>query len=75
MFSPGPPLARTGPNDPPLSEMAAWNSPLASGEAHSWLTAIAPADSPKIVTRPGLPPKLAMFFCTQCSAAIMSSSP
>ena len=35
MFSPGPPPARTGPNEPPLSEMAASNNPLASGEAQS----------------------------------------
>src|SRR5208282_281857 len=46
-----------GANDPPLSEMAPWKSPLASGEAASMLTEIPPADSPKIVTRFGSPPK------------------
>src|SRR6187455_3455421 len=68
MFSPGPaPPARIGPNDPPLSEIARWKSPLASGEAASWLTAMPPADSPKIVTLPESPPKAAMFFCTHQS--------
>ena len=42
---------RGGPNEPPLSEIAPWNSPFASGDAHSMLTAIPPADSPKMVTR------------------------
>ena len=36
--------------------------------AHPELT----ADSPKIVTFAGLPPKAAMFFCTHCSAATWS---
>jgi hypothetical protein len=29
-----------------------------------------PADSPKIVTREGSPPKRAMLRCTHCNAAI-----
>ncbi len=49
-FSPGMVVGRGGPNEPPLCEIAPWNSPFASGEAHSMLTAIPPADSPKIVT-------------------------
>src|ERR1017187_1464604 len=51
MFSPGCVApGRGGPNDPPLCEIAPWNSPFASGDAHSMLTAMPPADSPKIVT-------------------------
>jgi hypothetical protein len=37
---------------------------LAWGDAHNMLTAIAPTDSPKIVTWFGAPPNAAMFFCT-----------
>ena len=36
---------------------------------------IAPADSPKIVTLAGSPPKAAMFSRTHSSAATWSSSP
>ena len=75
MFSPGMVGRRGGPNDPPLSEIAPWNNPFASGEAHSMLTAMPPADSPKMVTFCGLPPKAAMFFLTHCRPAIMSSTP
>ena len=35
---------------------------IASGDALNWLTAMPPADSPMIVTLPGLPPKAAIFF-------------
>jgi hypothetical protein len=48
---------------------------LAKGEADSMLTAMPPADSPKMVTFPGSPPKAAMFFFTHCRPAIMSSTP
>ena len=41
--------------------MARWKSPAASGDAMSALTANEPADSPKIVTFCGSPPKAAMF--------------
>ncbi len=75
MFSPGPPAGRGGPKDPPLSEIAPSNRPLASGEAHSWLTAMPPADSPKIVILLGSPPKAAMLFLIHPKAEIMSSSP
>ena len=50
MFSPGKVVGRGGPNEPPLCEIAPWKSPFASGDAHSMLTAMPPADSPKIVT-------------------------
>jgi hypothetical protein len=59
----------------PLSPMAPWTSPFASGVATMALTEKEPADSPKIVTLPGSPPKAAMFFCTHLSAATWSSSP
>ena len=59
----------------PLSPMARWNSPLAKGDAIRQLTAMEPADSPKIVTRCGSPPKAAMLLCTHWRAAIMSSRP
>ena len=75
MFSPGDPAVRWWPKEPPLSEIAPWNKPFASGEAQSMLIAMPPADSPKIVTLLGLPPKAAMFFWIHCKAAIMSSRP
>ena len=67
-----PPSGAWGPdgNDAPLSPMALWNRPLASGDAIRMLTENEPADSPKIVTLPGSPPNAAMFFFTHCSAAI-----
>ena len=49
--------------------------PRASGEAIRALTANEPADSPKIVTLPGSPPKAAMLSCTHRSAATWSSRP
>ena len=61
---------RGGPKLPPLSEIARWNNPFAAGEAASMLTAIPPADSPKIVTRAGSPPNFAMFALTHCRPAI-----
>ena len=64
-----------GPNEPPLSEMAPWKSPLASGDAHNMLTAMPPADSPKIVTFFGSPPNAAIFFFTHWRPAIWSSRP
>ena len=54
--------------------MARWNIPFATGEPTRPPTMAAPADSPKIVTFPGSPPKAAMFFCTQRSTAIESAS-
>ena len=66
-----PPSAKNAP----LSPMALCTSPLASGETTSALTANEPADSPKIVTLPGSPPKAAMLSCTHWSAATWSSRP
>ena len=63
------------PNPPPLSPIAAWKSPRASGVAIMWLTLHDPADSPKIATRSGSPPNDAMLRCTQSSAATWSSVP
>ena len=50
-------------------------SPLVSGEANNIPTECAPADSPKMVTRPGSPPNAAMFCLTHLSAATWSISP
>ena len=59
----------------PLSSTARRNRPFASGDPMSAPTLIAPADSPKIVTRDGSPPKRAMLRRTQSRAATWSSSP
>jgi hypothetical protein len=53
----------------PLSPMARWKRPCARGDAISALTENEPADSPKIVTLSGSPPKVAMLFLTHSSAA------
>jgi hypothetical protein len=70
--SDAPPRGGCGPagKAAPLSPIALWNRPLASGEAIRMLTENDPADSPKMVTLPGSPPNAAAFFCTHCSAAI-----
>ena len=57
------------PKPPPLSPIAAWKRPRASGVAIRWLTLHEPADSPKIATRDGSPPNAAMFRWIQPSAA------
>ena len=75
MFSPGDGDLLIGPNEPPLCEIAPWKSPLARGDALSMLTAMPPADSPKIVTRRGSPPNAAMLRSIHCRPATMSSSP
>ncbi len=54
----------------PLWAMALANSPAAAGVPSRVPTLMAPADSPKMVTLSGSPPKWAMFSRTQCSAAI-----
>ncbi len=54
---------------PPLSPIAPWNRPRASGEAQRLALLEEPADWPKIVTRPGSPPKPRMLRFTQPSAA------
>jgi hypothetical protein len=54
----------------PLWRMAAWNSPFAAGVPSSVPTLMAPADSPKIVTFPGSPPKHSMWSRTHSSTAI-----
>ncbi len=70
MFSPANEGVRDGPKEPPLCEIAPWNSPAASGDAASIETEIPPADSPKIVTLFGSPPKAAILSCTHCKPAI-----
>ena len=60
---------------PPLSEIARWNSPFASGDWSSVKVLRPPADSPNTVTRAGSPPNAAMFAFTQRSASIRSSVP
>ena len=52
----------------PLSEMARWNRPEAAGETIFAQTLKPPANSPKIVTLWGLPPK-APIFCRTHSRA------
>ena len=59
----------------PLSISARENSPCASGLATSRQVSTAPADSPNTNSRFGSPPNLAMFVCTQRSAAIWSRRP
>ena len=46
--------------------MALLKQALANGEAISALTENDPADSPKMVTLPGSPPKAAILSCTHC---------
>src|SRR6185503_5925504 len=48
------------PTPVPLSRIARWNNPFANGDAISDPTLMPPADSPKIVTRDGSPPKRPM---------------
>jgi hypothetical protein len=57
---------------PPLCITARWNRPLALGDCSSEKLWVAPADVPHSVTLPASPPKAAMFFCTQPSAASWS---
>ncbi len=59
----------------PLSPIARWKRPRASGDAISALTALAPANSPATVTWSGSPPKARMLRRTQPSAATRSSIP
>src|SRR5262245_56819361 len=50
-----------GVSQRPLSVMARWNRPALAGDTRCAHTLTPPADSPKIVTFAGSPPKLAMF--------------
>ena len=50
---------------PPLCTMARRKRPRAAGQPSSAATLKPPADSPKMVTLSGSPPKAAMFSCTQ----------
>ena len=60
---------------PPLCTIARRKSPLAPGVPSSEATLNAPADSPKIVTLAGSPPKAAMLSRTHISAACWSWMP
>ncbi len=60
---------------PPLCTMARRKRPLAAGVPSSVATLNPPADSPKIVTLPGSPPKTAMLSRTQRKAASWSCRP
>ena len=57
--------------DQPLKEpdsmMPPWKRPCEPGETRWSDTLAAPADSPKIVTRDGLPPNAAMLLATNCA--------
>src|SRR3954466_7031959 len=57
-------------NAPPLSPIARWKRPFASGDAIRNVVLLDPADWPKMVTLPGSPPKAAMFYLTHCRAVI-----
>src|SRR5512139_4190151 len=57
------------PTHPPLWEIALSNNPFAGGEINCMQTLLPPADSPKIVTFRGSPPKAPMFSRTHRSAA------
>ena len=60
----------------PLCRMARWNRPAGRRDARAaWPTLIAPADSPKIVTRSGSPPNAATLSRTHSSAATWSRMP
>src|SRR5579862_8200475 len=59
----------------PLSTIARSNNPLACGDATCDSVDRPPADSPKMVTLSGLPPKRAMLRCTQRKAACWSMRP
>lgn len=48
---------RPGKRATPLSMMARWKSPCDMGDTTWEDTLVPPADSPKMVTRPGSPPK------------------
>ena len=63
------------PRPPPDSTIALWNSPLAAGVVIRVWIENPPADSPKMVTFPGSPPKAPMFRCTHLRAAIWSMKP
>jgi len=69
------PVAAGGTKYAPLSPMARWYRPCASGEAISRLTDMDPADCPQMVTRSGSPPNAVMFRLIQARAAIWSSNP
>src|SRR6185369_3632232 len=59
----------------PDSTIALSNSPAASGEASCVCTDRPPADSPKMVTLCGFPPKWRMLRCTHSIAACWLSRP
>src|SRR5438270_5718389 len=63
------------PRAPPLSPIALAKRPWARGDAIWALTEMEPADSPKMVTLAGSPPKAAMLFLTQVRAAVWSRRP
>ena len=59
----------------PLCGMALWNSPRAAGRPRSVPTLMPPADSPKMVTLAGSPPKAEMLSRTHSRAATWSRMP
>ena len=59
----------------PDSAMARSISPAVLGMVSSTLTLVPPADSPKMVTLSGSPPKAAMLSFTHCSAMAWSRKP
>lgn len=67
----GSPRSRSCQEDKRLQGVA-WAATARPGTLTRIETLIPPADSPKMVTEPGSPPKLAMFSWTQRSAATWS---
>ncbi len=68
-------FSRGSTSGAPLCSAACAKSPAARGAPSRAPTLMAPADSPKTVTRAGSPPKASMFSRTQVRAAIWSSRP
>jgi len=59
----------------PLSMMAPAKSPRDAGDTRWLVTLAPPADSPWMVTRAGLPPKLLISACTHCRDRTWSRKP
>ena len=59
----------------PLSAMTRLNNPRLLGSILCSVTEAPPADSPKIVTLPGFPPKSRMLSLTHLKASCWSKSP
>ena len=59
----------------PVSRGLDWYQPRACGTSNKNETLAAPADSPKMVTQFGSPPKYLTYFCVHLNASSMSNMP